>query len=145
MRQSLRALIVEDSDQDADLLLRELRRAFDVTFERVETPEAMSAALDGGPWEIVLSDYSMPRFDAPSAFRLLRERGTDIPFIIVSGTVGEDVAVEAMRLGVHDYLLKGKLARLVPTIERELRDAAERHARRLAEQAARATEAKFRA
>ena len=141
----LRVLLVEDSEDDAELVVLALRRGgYDVSFERVQTAEAMSSALDRQPWDAVVSDYSMPAFDGPNAFRTLRESGLDIPFIIVSGTVGEDVAVEAMRLGVHDYLLKDKLARLAPALEREIRDAAERRARRQAESAARATEAKFR-
>jgi two-component system cell cycle sensor histidine kinase/response regulator CckA len=142
---ALRVLLVEDSEDDAELVVLALQRGgYDVSFERVQTAEAMSAALARQAWDAVVSDYSMPAFDGPHAFRTLRERGLDIPFIIVSGTVGEDVAVEAMRLGVHDYLLKGKLARLAPALEREIRDAAERRARRQAESAARATEAKFR-
>jgi two-component system cell cycle sensor histidine kinase/response regulator CckA len=142
---ALRVLLVEDSEDDAELVVRALQRGgYDVASERVQTREAMSAALDRQVWDAVVSDYSMPEFDGPNAFRTLRERGLDIPFIIVSGTVGEDVAVEAMRLGVHDYLLKGKLMRLVPVVERELREAAGRQARRQADLAAKATEAKFR-
>jgi PAS domain S-box-containing protein len=142
---ALRVLLVEDSEDDAELVLRALQRGgYEVTSERVQTAAAMSAALDRQPWDLIVSDYSMPEFDAPAAFRVFRERELDIPFIIVSGTVGEDVAVEAMKMGVHDYLVKGKLARLVPAVERELRDAAERKARRLAELATVATEAKFR-
>ncbi len=145
MSHPLRVLLVEDTEDDAALVLRALQRGgYDVTFERVQSAESMSAALERERWDAIVSDYSMPGFDAPSAFRLFRERGGDIPFIIVSGTVGEEVAVEAMKLGVHDYLLKGKLTRLVPAIERELRDAADRQARRKAELAAVATEAKFR-
>jgi signal transduction histidine kinase len=124
MAKSLNVLLVEDSEDDATFVLRELKRSeYQIHWERVETAEAMNAALDRGGWDVILSDYHMPRFSAPEAFRLLEGRGLDLPFIIVSGTVGEEVAVEAMRVGVHDYLLKGALTRLVPVIERELREA----------------------
>ena len=116
----LRALLVEDMEQDALLLLRELKRGgFEVEFERVETPEAMSRALEKQAWDIVLSDYSMPRFGAPEALGLVKERGLDMPFIIVSGTVSEDIAVESIRGGAHDFMAKGKFTRLIPAIERE--------------------------
>ena len=94
----------------------------------------MDEALARGTWDVVLSDHSMPGFNAPEAFALVKERGLDLPFIIVSGTVGEDVAVEAMRAGVHDYVLKGSLARLAPAVERELREAAQRAERRQMEE-----------
>ncbi|MBI5518403.1 MAG: response regulator [Deltaproteobacteria bacterium] len=124
-REPLRALLIEDSERDAELLLREVRRSFDVTFGRVETSEAMRAALEKQAWDVILCDYSMPRFDALSALSLMRGMGFDLPFIIVSGTVGEEVAVEAMRAGVHDYFLKGKLGpRLAAAIERERKEAA---------------------
>jgi signal transduction histidine kinase len=123
----LRALIVEDSERDATLLLRELRRGgYDLTFERVETPDAMHAALDNRIWDIVLSDYSMPRFSGPAALALVRGRNLDLPFIIISGTVGEETAVASLRAGAHDFLVKGSLARLLPAIEREMREAASR-------------------
>lgn len=125
MGKPLRALLVEDSEQDALLVVRELKRGgFDVTFERVDTPEAMSAALAKQTWDIVLSDYCMPRFSAPMALGLVKERKLDLPFIIVSGTVGEEIAVKAIHAGAHDFMAKGKLARLIPAVERELRDAA---------------------
>ena len=126
MKRPLRALLVEDVEQDAALVLRELRRVFDVTYERVDTPEAMSAALEKATWDVILSDYSMPRFTAPLALKVLREKALDLPFIIVSGTVNEDVAVEALRAGAHDFMAKGKLGRLLPAIDRELREAASR-------------------
>lgn len=142
---ALRVLLVEDSDDDAALVLRALERGgYEVTSERVQTREAMSAALDRQAWDAIVSDYSMPQFDAPSAFRVLSERALDIPFIIVSGTVGEETAVEAMKLGVHDYLLKGKLARLVPAMDRELRESATRRAHRESESALRQSEGRFR-
>jgi two-component system, cell cycle sensor histidine kinase and response regulator CckA len=144
MKSALRVLLVEDSEDDAALLLRELRRSFDVTHLQVETPEAMIAALDAEPWDVVVSDYSMPRFTAPAAFAVLQSKGLDLPFIIVSGTVGEETAVEAMRLGVHDYLVKGKLTRLVPAIQRELRESENRRRRRGAEAELGQSEARYR-
>src|SRR5580698_9674555 len=107
MSRPLRVLLVEDSPDDAELVTLALRSGgFDPTWERVETKEGMAAALEARQWDIVLSDYSMPQFSAPQAFATLAERGQDLPFIVVSGTIGEEVAVKAMRLGVQDYLLK---------------------------------------
>jgi signal transduction histidine kinase len=128
----LRALLVEDSEDDAELVLRELRRAkYAVQWQRVDTEEAMRAALDQGGWDVILSDYHMPRFDALAALAVVKQRrGLDIPFIIVSGTVGEELAVAAMRVGAHDYLLKGALTRLPAAVERELREASHRAERR---------------
>jgi two-component system cell cycle sensor histidine kinase/response regulator CckA len=132
----LRVLLVEDSEEDAALAIRALTRAgFEPAIERVDTRAAMESALDSGHWDVILSDYTMPAFSAPEAFEIVRNRALDIPFIIVSGTVGEDLAVAAMRLGVHDYLMKGRLARLGPAVERELREAEGRRARRRAEEA----------
>ncbi len=130
----LRVLIVEDSEDDAALLVRELRRGgYDPTLQRVDTAAAMSAALDRETWDIVISDYTMPRFSAPAALAVLQESGLDLPFIIVSGTIGEDPAVAAMKAGAHDYLMKGKLTRLVPAVERELREAEGRRERKRSE------------
>jgi signal transduction histidine kinase len=131
MSPTLRVLLVEDSEDDAELLVRELRRGgHDPKWTRVDTREALEAALDREGWDAVFADYSMPRFSAPEAFAIIKQRGLDLPFIIVSGTVGEEAAVAAMKSGVHDYLLKDKLARLVPVVERELREAAVRAERR---------------
>ncbi len=125
MSKALRALIVEDSEQDAALLVRELRRGgYDLSFERVETADTMHAALDKNSWDVVLSDYSMPRFSAPAALALVRGRDFDLPFIIISGTIGEETAVASLRAGAHDFLVKGSLARLLPAIEREMGEAA---------------------
>jgi len=124
MPRPLRVLIAEDSPSDAELMVRELRRGgFDVSFERVDTSEAMSSALARQPWDVVISDYTMPQFSAPLALALVNERKLDLPFIIVSGTVNEEIAVEAMHAGAHDFMAKTKLGRLVPAIERELRAA----------------------
>ncbi len=120
----LRVLIVEDSIDDAELLLMELRRGgYDVSYERVQTADAMRRALAEGTFDLVLSDYSMPSFSAMVGLQIHRESGVDIPFILVSGTIGEETAVEALKAGAHDFLIKGRLARLVPAIERELREA----------------------
>ncbi len=133
MARHLKLLIVEDSSTDAELLVRELQRAgFDPDWTRVETEEGFLAALEARP-ELVLSDYSMPRFDGLLAFQRLRESGFEIPFILVSGAVGEDIAVEAMRSGVTDYLLKDRLGRLGSAVERALQTIRLREQRRLAD------------
>jgi signal transduction histidine kinase len=129
----LRVLLVEDSEDDAVLIARELRRGdYAPAIQRVETEAAMRAAL-ADPWDVVISDHSLPQFSGPAALTLLRATGLDIPFIVVSGAIGEEVAVAAMKAGAHDYLMKDNLARLVPAIQRELREAEERWRRRLAE------------
>jgi len=129
MTTPLRLLIIEDSEDDALLIVRDLRRAgYEPTYDRVETEAGVRAALDQGPWDVVISDFSMPRFSGTDALKLLRERDLETPFIFVSGTIGEDVAVEAMRAGAQDYVTKGNLRRLAPAIERELREIAERRA-----------------
>jgi len=134
MTKPLRCLVVEDVEDDALLVLRELRAGgCDVTAERVETAEAMQAALARQPWDFVISDYKMPRFSGTAALELLKASGLDLPFIIVSGTIGEDTAVEAMRLGANDYFMKGRLARLAAAVKRELINAATRRAHRQAE------------
>ena len=131
MTTPLRVLIVEDSEADAELLLRELRRGgYAPEFERVETPEGLNDALARQSWDMVVSDHAMPRFNGLQALKLTQEKGLDIPFIIVSGSIGEDVAVAAMKAGAHDYLMKGNTARLLPAIERELREAQVRQQRR---------------
>jgi two-component system cell cycle sensor histidine kinase/response regulator CckA len=136
VRVPLRVLIAEDSEDDARLLLRELERAgFDPASERVDRAAAMEAALDRHSWDLVIGDYSMPEFSGPAALALLRARDLDTPFIFVSGTIGEDVAVEAMKAGAQDFLTKGNLRRLIPAIERELRDAEVRRERRRAQTA----------
>jgi PAS domain S-box-containing protein len=146
MKTPLRLLLVEDSETDALFLLRELRREYghEPIFERVETAEEMAAALDGAPWDAVVSDYFVPDFGALKALALLKEKGLDLPFIVVSGVVGEQAAVAAMRAGAHDFVMKNNLARLVPTIERELREAEERRRKRRAEEALRESQERFR-
>src|SRR5437870_7915617 len=131
MRVPLRVLIAEDSEDDARLLLRELQQAgYQPTHERVDTPAAMTTALDRHAWDLVIGDYSMPEFSGPAALALLRAHDPDTPFIFVSGSMGEDVAVEAMKAGAQDFLTKGNLRRLIPAIERELREAEVRRERR---------------
>jgi len=126
----LRILLVEDSLADAELLLHELKSGgYEVVALRVETAAAMQSALQTDTWDVVISDYSMPAFSAPEALRMLRETGRDLPFIIVSGTIGEEAAVESLRAGACDFLIKGRLARLIPAIERERREAAVRRER----------------
>jgi two-component system cell cycle sensor histidine kinase/response regulator CckA len=130
MDKPLRVLIVEDSDNDCELLVHELERGgYDLTHERVQTAEAMKAALRGAQWDVVLSDYSLPTFSGPEALAVLQATGSDVPFILVSGTIGEETAVTALKAGAQDYLVKGRLARLVPAIERELREAVARRDR----------------
>ena len=144
MPRLLAVLIVEDCEDDALLIVRELKRGgYEVVFERVDTAAAMQTALSQRNWDIIIADYAMPHFSGLAALKLLKECRQDLPFIIVSGAIGEDVAVEAMRLGAHDYLIKGKLARLVPAVERELRDAEERHQRRRAQEELRAAHAEL--
>ncbi|HSB33398.1 MAG TPA: PAS domain S-box protein [Nitrospirota bacterium] len=136
MSKPLNILIVEDSEDDALLLLRELRRGgYGPVSERVETREDMKAALDRRQWDIIISDYMMPKFSGLAALEVLKESGADLPFIIVSGNIGEDIAVEAMKAGAHDYIIKGKLTRLVPAVDRELREAADRSERKRTEEA----------
>ncbi len=144
-RTPLRVLIVEDSADDALLILRELKRGgYEPLHERVDTPEAMNETLDRGPWDVVISDYYMPRFQATDALALLRRRGSDAPFVIVSGKVGEELAVEAMRAGAHDYIMKDNMTRLCATIERGLEEAEVRRERERAEKTLVESEERFR-
>jgi PAS domain S-box-containing protein len=141
----LRALIVEDSEFDARMLLSVLRKGgYDPAHRRVQTAEEMRQALAAQPWDVILADYNMPEFSAPEALKVLQASGLDIPFLIVSGGIGEDIAVAAMKAGAHDYLMKGNLARLAPAVERELREAAVRAARRHAEASLRESELRYR-
>jgi two-component system, cell cycle sensor histidine kinase and response regulator CckA len=137
----LHVLIVEDSENDALLLIRALRRGgYDLMSERVDTAAAMNAALDRQTWDIVIADYTMPEFNGVAALALVRARGLDLPFIIVSGSIGEDIAVSAMKAGAHDYIMKGNITRLIPAVERELREVEVRRARKQAEETLRLLE-----
>ena len=123
----LRVLLIEEEQGDADLLVRQLTHAgFAVDGHCVATAPAMRQALGDGAWDLILSDHGTPGFDAHAALKIHQERGLDIPFIVVSGAVEEETAVAVMRAGAHDYLRKSNLGRLVPAIERELREATSR-------------------
>jgi two-component system, cell cycle sensor histidine kinase and response regulator CckA len=141
----LHVLLVEDSPDDAQLILRELQRTGRIIdFERVDDAVAMLAALEKRSWDVILSDWSMPTFSGPAALAILKEKKLDVPFIIVSGTIGEEMAAEAMRAGARDFVLKDKLGRLTPAVEREVSEGKERTARRQAEDALRESEGRFR-
>lgn len=131
----LRVLFVEDSLADAFLLERALiRGGLCVVSDRVDTAEAMARALEEREWDLILADHSMPQFNAPAALELLKRKALDLPFIIVSGHIEEDTAVWAMNSGAHDYIMKDRLARLVPAVQRELREAEVRRARAKSEE-----------
>lgn len=131
MATHLRVLIVEDSLEDAELVLVELKRGgYDVSYERVTTEAEVRRALQTGTWDLIVSDYSLPGFDGRRCLQIYREFDLDVPFILMSGTVGEEVAVEAMKGGAHDYIMKDRLVRLVPAVQRELREAQTRRERR---------------
>jgi len=145
MRTPLRLLMVEDSEADAELILRELSRGgYAVTSERVQTEAALAGALSRQEWDLVLSDYTMPHFSASGALATLEASGLDLPLIIVSGTIGEETAVAALHAGAGDFVLKDRLSRLIPAIERELRECRVRAARQRAELALRESEARYR-
>ncbi|MGH7953022.1 MAG: PAS domain S-box protein, partial [Limisphaerales bacterium] len=129
MSNLLHLLVVEDSENDTLLLLDELRKkGCEPICERVQSVSEMTAALESRVWDVVISDYVMPDFSGPAALKLLREKKFDIPFIVVSGTFGEEAAVDMMKAGANDYLVKGNLSRLVPAIEREIEAAKSRRA-----------------
>jgi PAS domain S-box-containing protein len=145
MKKRLRVLIVEDSASDSELLVAELTRGgYRPRCLRVETARAMLAALQGGSWDLVLADFRLPEFDAPSALAVVKHAGVDVPFIIVSGVIDEETAVASLRAGAHDFVLKTKLSRLLPAIARELREATVRRKRARAERALRESEMRYR-
>ena len=130
----LRVLIAEDSEDDALLIVRELRRGgYLPEMRRVDTAQGMRAALNADDWDLVVTDHNMPSFDSHEALALVRQHDPNIPFILVSGSIGEEIAVDAMKSGAHDYVMKDNLTRLLPAIERELREAQNRRARQEAE------------
>ncbi|MEI6153264.1 MAG: PAS domain S-box protein [Deltaproteobacteria bacterium] len=146
MQMPLRALIIEDSEDDTLLIVHRLERAgYKLTYERLETKDAMRDALDREKWDIIISDYKMPGFSGLAALKLYKEKGLEIPFIIVSGTIGEEVAAEAIISGAHDYVMKNNLSRLIPSIQRELKNAGSRRERRQAEEALKKSEDNYRA
>ncbi len=141
----LRILLVEDSEDDAELILRQLKRSgYDPIPCRVASAETMEAALGDSTWDIVISDYVMPGFGGLEALQLFHQRSLDIPFIIVSGHIGEEIAVSAMKAGADDYLMKDRLARLIPAVNRALEDAEIRRAHKRANEALRESEERFR-
>ncbi|KAB2349081.1 response regulator [Actinomadura rudentiformis] len=145
MTAPVRLLLCEDDDDDAVLIVTHLRRdGLDVTYERVETAEAAARALRGHPPDIIISDYRMPAFTAEDALRLLHETGLDIPFILVSGQIGDEHAAALMRDGAHDFISKDHLTGIAPAVRRELQDAQVRRRRREAENALRKSEQRFR-
>ena len=144
MGKPLRALLIEDSEEDTQLLLRELRRnGYEVEYERVETAEAMQTVLPEKTWDLILSDYTMPKFSAMGALKVLKASRLDLPFIIISGTIGEETAVAALKAGANNFLSKGSLAKLGLVIELELREAEIRRERRQAQQALKTREELF--
>jgi len=144
MNKEIRILLIEDSEDDALLLIRKLKRGdYKIFYRIVDTPEDMKKELDENYWDIIISDYSIPGFGGLAALELLKKKGIDIPFIIVSGAIGEELAVEAMRAGVQDYIMKDKLARLIPAIERELREAKIRRDHREAKAALQRSERRY--
>ena len=144
--QSPRILIIEDSEDDALLIIRELKKGgYNPVYKRVETAAAMKKALQEKPWDIILCDYKMPRFNAPTAIALLKKANIDIPLIVVTGKISEETAAECMRLGAKDYIMKGNLSRLCPAIARELEDAKTRNKQKDTEEKFRLEEQLFRA
>jgi len=145
MSERLRVLLIEDKEADAELMLRHLRAGgYDPDAMRVDRREAVETALAEQSWELLLVDHSLPGFDSLVVLEMVKQRGLDVPFIIVSGVIGEEAAVDAMRTGAHDYIAKDNLARLLPAVRRELGDARERQRRRDAEAALRQQEMVFR-
>ncbi|HYE30689.1 MAG TPA: SpoIIE family protein phosphatase [Methylomirabilota bacterium] len=145
MSKPLRVLLLEDSEFDAQLLVSLLKKGgYDPHYIRVETAEQFTSALQNERWDVILADYNLPQFSAPAALALLQQSGLDVPFIIVSGGIGENTAVAAMKAGAHDYLMKGNLARLVPAVDRELREADNRAGKKRTADALRQSELRYR-
>jgi PAS domain S-box-containing protein len=141
----LKVLIIEDSEDDTLLIVRELRKGgYEPDYERVETAGEMKFALNKKKWDIIISDYMMPGFNGLDALKLLQKTGIDLPFILVSGLISEETAVDAMKTGAHDYITKGNLSRLDPAVTRELREAEIRHDREHAREALKKSEKLYR-
>src|SRR5947207_9256950 len=134
MSKRLRVLIVETSDAEAEILLQEVRKGgYEPLCERVDTRTTIGMALARETWDVIISNHSLPRYNAMMALAQVKKSGQDIPFIIVSGNLGEELAISSLKMGAHDYILKGNIARLVPAIERELQEAELRKERKRAE------------
>jgi len=136
MKNKIRVLIIEDNKDDSELEIDEIRRGgFDIVYEQIETRAALREALRNKSWDFIISDYALPQFSGLDALEELKEIGLDIPFVLISGTIGEDTAVAAMKAGAHDYIMKNNLSRLVPAFDRELKEAELRHQKRQADEA----------
>ena len=141
----LKALVIEDSELDAALLLEQLKAGgYAPASRRVDNADDLTDALEKQPWDIIFSDHNMPHFSSTEALEIVRSAALDVPFLIVSGSIGEEAAVAAMKAGAQDYLMKGNMARLIAAVDRELKDAGERRGRRAAERALLAQEEEFR-
>jgi len=141
----IKLLVIEDSEDDTDLLIRELERGgYQLEFRRIDTADDLKTALADHNWDLVIADYSMPRFNGADALAMVREHSREVPFIFVSGTIGEEAAVAALKSGAQDYILKGKTGRLLPAIDRELREARARRERDRLEADRRAMEERYR-
>ena len=146
MPRPLRLLLIEDLEEDAVLLLAEIESGgFDVSHARVDSLSGLLDALTTAQWDLVISDYTLPQLDAMAAMHLIRQHDPDLPVIITSGNIGEEIAVNAMRAGACDYLMKNNLSRLTPAIDRELSEGAMRRAARQAQMQLKENEARFRA
>lgn len=145
MKKRLRVLLIEDSEFDGKMLIALLRGGgYEVESLRVQNADSMRAALASAKWDIIFSDHEMPEFNAPSALNVLKDSQLDIPFIIVSGGIGEETAVGLMKAGAHDYLVKGQYGRLLPAVDREVREAKHRAGLRAAEESLRQSELRYR-
>ena len=141
----LRVLIIEDCEDDALLIVRELERGgYQVEFERVETAEAMQSSLTQKTWDLILTDYTLPGFNALQGLEVLKASGLDLPFILISGRIGEETAVASIKAGANDFLVKGKFDRLGPAIEHELQEAKTRREHKRAQEALKSSEARYR-
>src|SRR5947199_8673926 len=135
MATTLNVLVIEDSEEDTLLMVRELTEAeYSVKFEQVYSAATLAAALAKGGWDIIFSDFTLPGFSGTAALAQVRKHDSEVPFIFTSGTIGEDTAVAAMRTGADDYVMKNNLKRLVPAVERALREVSGRRARRREEE-----------
>jgi PAS domain S-box-containing protein len=145
MKLPLNVLVIEDSKVDAELILYNLKKSgYDIHAERIETASELTISIQNHKWDIILADYRLPSFDAPSALEICREAGLDIPFIVISGTIGEELAIALMKSGAHDYLMKDNLTRLAAVVERELQEAQVRRDHKMAEKCLKESEEMYR-